>query len=70
MRCISPSSRRYTPMPLMQQQVDVDASDPSIPRFLLHEPIAVIASPGRDRLMMGHVAALVTHSRCRACISM
>ena len=38
----------------------VDAASPdatlsSAPRFLLHSPIAVIASPGRDRLMMGHV---------------
>ena len=37
------------------------ASDSSTPRFLLHEPIAIIASPGRDRLMMGHVATPLTH---------
>ena len=40
----------------------LDASESSTPRFLLHEPIAVVASPGRDRLMMGHVATPLTHA--------
>ena len=39
-------------------------SDSSDPRFLLHEPIAVIASPGRDRLMMGHVETTISHTTC------